>query len=190
MGKLSNFTRILEVKKTGFLKKSCSDIVQIFNPLLWLVDKASPKFSSISLSWHFRNGAVWSPPSSDRIRSVNYDRPDPTCCVRGWSGGRRWSSCRNPPEWRRNPRLYFFVMFSGRSRRCFDFYQKPQFAFGENRVERSSFWFGIRKCGSECVDHTHQMNQIWLCSRTVISHPDWKLASISKTVEEIFSGVG
>jgi len=103
--------------------------------------------------------------------------------------GRRGSSCRNPPEWRRNPRLYFFVMFSGRSRRCFDFYQKPQFAFGENRVERSSFWFGIRKCGSECVDHTHQMNQIWLCSRTVISHPDWKLASISKTVEEIFSGV-
>ena len=54
---------ILEVKKTDFLKKSCSDIVQMFNPLLWLVDKASPKFSSISSSWDFRKWTVWSPPS-------------------------------------------------------------------------------------------------------------------------------
>ena len=63
MGKLSNFTRFLEVENTAFLKNIGADIVQILNPLLWLVDKASPKFSSISLSWHFRNGAVWPPPS-------------------------------------------------------------------------------------------------------------------------------
>ena len=41
-----------------FLKNCGADIVQILNPLLWLVDKASPKFSSVSVGYHLRTGAV------------------------------------------------------------------------------------------------------------------------------------